>query len=245
MDNHRRCGRVNGEDILLDMGADISVVAAELLDQDYSQRGSVMLKPIASKAIKCPATMVPVELGRRSFVVREAVMPRRELGCHLILGRNVPEVPLQQLAAETLPVTRGDQSRGDRPRSGQARGQQTDCGAPSGVDTDATPQPVGAPEEEAQPSTEDQQQEEPAQANRLQLINIVTKAQLRRQRQTETENDRATEESEADISSWERIKVLEPDKDDHQGNQTPDEEDLGVTKGTQGQEGDEASPERG
>lgn len=123
----------SARDILLDTGMDISVVAEELLDHDYRRRGSVMLKPIASQVIRCPATLVPVEMGTRSFTVKAAVMPTQELGCNLLLGRNILDVSLHQLAAETVPSL--------------------------GVGTQTIPQPAVAPEEEAHPAQAEKPEE--------------------------------------------------------------------------------------
>lgn len=229
-DNHRRTGKVNGtqaRDILLDTGADISVVAEELLDRDYRRRGSVMLKPIASQAIRCPATMVPVEMGSRTFTVKAAVMPRRELGCNLLLGQNIPDVPLHQLAAETVPS--------------------------SGVGTKTILQPAVAPEEEANPNQEDQPEEtqmdqfqgraeeqaitplsipqdtqtEPeGDQETLHMVNVVTRAQAKTVAQQE-EADRLAEQTFGSaISSWEDITT------DGTLPEVPDEEPTEATLAT-------------
>lgn len=137
------CTRVaNGtgiQDILLDSGTDVSIVAEEILNKSYKRCGSVGLKPLASQRIQCPATMVPVQIGNHSFTVKAAVMPKKNLGFHLLLGRNIPGINIEDLIAETR--------------------------APSKVGTKSAPQPAMAPKNEAQQTPAQTQDSDTVQAS--------------------------------------------------------------------------------
>lgn len=95
-------------DIMLDNGAEVSLVAKDLLQGDYKKVGTVLIKPLACPTIECPAMMVPMMVSKRSITVKGAVLDREHLVHHLLLGENMPEINLKDLIAETREEAKQD-----------------------------------------------------------------------------------------------------------------------------------------
>lgn len=154
--NSRRAGTVENkqvDNILMDSGAQVSIVARQTLPQDHRMAGIIRVKPLASPAIKCPATTVRVHLGKREFQVWAAVLDREDLGHDLLLGDNIPGLRLQDLMAETeCPRGAGKEStpqpavapREDRDTAPSRATDQT-TETPSGAGTQTTPLPPWFP----------------------------------------------------------------------------------------------------
>lgn len=178
--NHLRTGVANGtavQDILLDSGADVSTVAEEILNRDYKKCGSIGLKPLASQRIQCPATMVPIKIGNHSFTVKAAVMPKKNLGLHLLLGRNIPGINIEDLIAETrAPLEVGTQSTTQPAVTPKDEAQQTPAQT---LDSDSVEAPVGTPTppEVAEPQEVGEEKDEDQ--GPLHLVNVVTRERTR------------------------------------------------------------------
>lgn len=67
-----------------------------------------------------------------------------------------------------------------------------------------------------------QEEEESSQVNRLQLVHVFTRAQSKRERETEEADARATQESEAEISRWDEVQPL--DIQQHQTDETEEDD---------------------
>lgn len=64
------------------------------------------------------------------------------------------------------------------------------------------------------------EEEAPAVVNQLQMVNIVTRAQAKKEKKTEEENRKATAESQADITNWDKVEAFpeteETEEEEHQ-----------------------------
>lgn len=171
-----RQGRIQGQatnNILLDSGAQVSVIAQESLPEGYRQNGMVRIKTITSPVTQHPAALVDVEIGEQKFTVRAAVLKKQDILHDLILGENVPRMSIHDLLDKTL---------------------------------QAIPKPVQA--EATHQHQEEPEKDEPGQVNQLQLVNVVTRAQQKKTEQTEEADRRATAESQADITDWDKVEAL-------------------------------------
>lgn len=143
------------DNILMDSGAQVSIVARQTLPADHQTAGSIRVKPLASPAIKYPATTVRVHLGKRQFQVKAAVIDRDDLGHDLLLGDNIPGMRLQDLMAETESTCGAGKQSTPQPAvvprevPNTAADQTTDT--PSGAGTRTTPPVAVAPEERVPP----------------------------------------------------------------------------------------------
>lgn len=113
-------------------------------------------------------------------------MPQKSLEFHLLLGRNIPDVDIEDLMAETR--------------------------APLEVGTHSTPQPAVTSEGEAQDTPiqmEQQETDEDAEEDQgpLHLVNMVTRAQARRDEEQHQLNQQADRMFGNHISSWEDISL--------------------------------------
>lgn len=226
--NSLRPGKVGERkmsDILLDSGAEVSLVRKGVLPRDWKQTGEIVFAGASGHILRKPKTNVRVDMGTRNFELECGVVEDPLISVPLLIGENVPSVSLLQLMLETAPDNQlnWDDMLERRKKREQSQADRTDRKAPTtepraspGAGTNNTPQPAIAPEGEAQQKPdqhkddqEPQEREDPAQVNRLQLVQVMTRAQSRKEKLTEEANDKATEGSGAQISSWEELVPLE------------------------------------
>lgn len=74
------------EDMFRDSGAEISIVANNKVPADFRHAGLVLIKPLASKPIKYPITMVTEALTDKQYKVRAAIMAREDLKTLFLAG---------------------------------------------------------------------------------------------------------------------------------------------------------------
>lgn len=106
-------------------------MAKDLLQGDYKKVGTVLIKPLASPTIKCPAMMVPVMVGKRSITVKGAILDREHLVHRLLLGENMPGINLKDLIAETREEAKQDNTTLREQQQPAPTGQQLPVPPPS------------------------------------------------------------------------------------------------------------------
>ena len=101
-----RRGTFNGqevEDILIDSGAAVSVLASDLLPTNFKREDRVWLAGFGGSPCLYETSMVDVTLGERQFQLRMAVAEREQLRRSAIIGRNVPGMKLADLMLDQAP----------------------------------------------------------------------------------------------------------------------------------------------
>lgn len=218
-------------DVLLDSGAQASIVSRECLPSGHVTRGTIRIKPLASPVLSCPATTIDVIIGPHQFRVKAAVLDKEQLGHDLLLGENIPGRTLQSLmetmdvpmggSKQTIPHPAGTPRReAQRTTQSATRSdgepQQQEMGTPSGTGKQTIPQTAVAPKEEGPRSQPELTHSSPMQGTQMEtgdsekslhLVNVVTRAQARTAAQ---EIEKADRDFGNDISSWEDI----PTEDD-------------------------------
>lgn len=194
LSNSLRRGHIFGKahnNILLDSRAEISLVRKSILPESCKTQGTVIFKTPAARVVKQPGALVEVKMGTRSFTIMCGVVEDAIISVPLLIGDNLPNLSMLQLMAETAPPGKGldlEQLIKHRGEADQTRG---------GAETPPQPEDITNPPEE----------QGPARVNRLQLVNVVTRAQAKRRHQTEEEDEQVTKLSEAQITRWEDIQV--------------------------------------
>lgn len=203
---------------MLDSGAEVSLVKQSILPPTWKKTGTLAFSTASGHVLRRPKTLVDVDLGTRRFQLECGVVEDPIISVPLLVGQNVPGVKLLRLMVETAPEellgwedlveTRrkryqlGTHQTGAGDHTGT--GDQTETGAPLGVGTHSTPQDAVTPEEKGQPPQPEREtepeEEGPSQVNRLQLVQVLTRAQSRRQQQDEKADKEATKEPAADIT---------------------------------------------
>lgn len=87
-----RIGTFNGqevEDILIDSGAAVSVLASDLLPTNFKREDRVWLAGFGGSPCLYETSMVDVNLGERQFQLRMVVAEREQLRRSAIIGQNV------------------------------------------------------------------------------------------------------------------------------------------------------------
>lgn len=189
-----REGKIQGKlrkNILLDSGAQVSVIAEESLPTEYKKNGMIRIKTINAPATQHPATLVDVEIGSQKFTIRAVVLKKEDIAHNLIVGENVPNTSVHDLMDKTLQDTpkasKEDEKEEKKPK-------------------------------EKKPVQD--KEEKPAQVNQLQLVNVITRAQAKRMEQSEEEDRKATAESQANITKWENVETLPESEDNDKGSET-------------------------
>lgn len=101
-------GKIQGttrQNILLDSGAQVSVIAEEVLPKDYRRNGTVQIKTITSPITQHPATLVDIEIGEQKFTVRAAVLKKENITHDLIVGENIANMSIHELMNKTVDDT--------------------------------------------------------------------------------------------------------------------------------------------
>lgn len=206
-----REGQVFGKtypDILLDTGAETSLVKKNILPPEHKKAGTVLIQVPGGQVIKKPVALVDVKLGERELTVRCGIVEDKFISTPLLLGHNLPGIGLENLLCETMPPQ--DKQQPEQQQQPEAQASSQDPQTQSGG---------GDPPESAAP----------AQVNRLQLVNVVhTRASRARQQKEDQDDDRATQQSQANITPWEEIETLPeeeivdvPEESDPQDTVTP------------------------
>lgn len=192
-----REGKVFGKplsNILLDTGAEVSLVSRDVLPDDYKKNGSITVQKCGTQAMKFPVALVEVQLGEHNFTVRCGIVEPDFINLPLLLGHNLPGIHLEDLLAETRPKQEGE-------HLGKATQKVT-------ITDTQTPSPKFT----QQPSFQKETEEPAHDVNRVQLVNAVqTRAMAKQQQQTQEDDDQATAQSQAIIKSWEDISPLAQD----------------------------------
>lgn len=144
--NSLRPGRIDRrvDDIFLDMGVEVSLVKQSMLPKGWEKTGEVTFAGASGHTLRRPTTSVDVDMGTRHFQLECRVVEDPLLLVPLLVGDNVPEVPLLHLLVETAPKEQQPDwvamAERQRHRDNEVT-DHTERGAPSGVGTNSTPQP--------------------------------------------------------------------------------------------------------
>lgn len=76
-----------------------------------------------------------------------------------------------------------------------------------------------------------QEEEVTNQVNQLQLVHTLTRAQAKKERETKQADEEATKESQANISSWDEVEILDTSQEQDDDSQN---EDPGVLRAPRG-----------
>jgi len=86
------------DDILIDTGATISVVAQDLLPRNIQTTGQVLIMGFDNgEAKRYPTTIIDLEIGEHQFSVRAAFADRSKTRHSVILGQNLVTPTLKEL----------------------------------------------------------------------------------------------------------------------------------------------------
>lgn len=90
--------------ILLDSGAEVSLVRKSVLPKNWKQMGEVAFMTASGHILKRPGTTVEVHMGTRSFNIECGVVENSIISVPLLIGNNIPELKLLHLMMEMAPA---------------------------------------------------------------------------------------------------------------------------------------------
>lgn len=153
------------DNILLDTGAEVSLIQASMLPESYPTQGTIRFQTPLGRAVNRPGVMVDVKVGTREFKLKCTVVEDWILSVPLLIGK---DFSLLQLLAETT-QTKQDLDMDELVRRKKKLAEE---------ELTAEQEPTQKANSDTTGETEPEQQEEelPAEEQRLHLVNIITRA---------------------------------------------------------------------
>ena len=90
-----KIGDTTLNDILIDTGAEISVVAKDIVPQETKIIGKTTIKGATGSEVVCNRVSIPVQVAGKQFDLEAAVLPRSKLGNSALIGQNCPGLRVQ------------------------------------------------------------------------------------------------------------------------------------------------------
>lgn len=218
-------GKIGNKEVTLfmDSGADISVIARDLLPEAYEQCMPVIAKGFRSNSNckLCQTAVFQAEIEGKPIKLLAAVVPREETPHPAIIGRNVPGIGWS-VTIKTTTDTQTDKKEERGQEAGGAGEGASQVVQESAVFPAPVPQMSSQLQQQTskqQPVFAQQQQPKPAQQSKIDEVNkldlenlsqveiqiVQTRAKKKRQQQIEAANAAATAASGANPTPWESV----------------------------------------